>query len=166
MQIVPSLFRVNSLLDYDPDTGLFFWREFRNPLAKKGDIAGTLNKYTKYVVIAIDSISYPAHRLGFYMYYSRWPNGEIDHINHIRSDNRIVNLREVSRKGNMRNKTKSKRNSTGHTGVYKTTAGNWIARITVDGVVHNLGTYKTLEEAVKARQTAALLNNFHVNHGI
>ena len=44
-----------------------------------------------------------AHRLAWLLHHGEWPKGDIDHINRNRSDNRIENLRDVSRSANLLN---------------------------------------------------------------
>lgn len=79
----------------------------------------------------------------------------IDHINHNPSDNRKSNLRICEQKDNMRNKSLDKRNTTNHTGVYKSPYnGKWLAKICCDYRLINLGTFDTIEEAIQVRKEA------------
>lgn len=160
-----TLSRLQELLSYDPASGTFTWLAHRNSGATVGDLAGSLNT-DGYVVIGIDGKIYSGHRLAWFYQTGSWPKNEIDHVNHVRSDNRWSNLREETRQGNLMNKAKSKRNSSGHSGVYKTTAGNWIARICIQRKQVNLGTFATIADAVSARQAALRQHNFHPNHGL
>ena len=48
-----------------------------------------------YVVIRYAGKGYKAHRLAWLHVYGRWPNGPLDHINRLKNDNRIENLRET-----------------------------------------------------------------------
>ena len=100
------------------------------------------------------------------MYYGEWPREDIDHINHNRLDNRIENLRCVNDSINLRNKSKSKANTSGQTGVYRTAVGNWIARICVNHKQVNLGTFSDVAEAIAARKDAEKFYQFHPNHGL
>ena len=77
---------------------------------------------------------------------------EVDHINGDKWDNRKCNLRIVTHADNTKNRKLDKRNKSGYTGVKETKTGTWNAQIYCDGKCINLGTYKTKEEAVKARK--------------
>ena len=77
---------------------------------------------------------------------------EVDHINGDKWDNRKCNLRIVTHADNTKNRKLDKRNKSGYTGVKETKTGTWNAQIYCDGKRINLGTYKTKEEAVKARK--------------
>ena len=90
------------MLDYNPETGLFVWKQNRNRAAMKGMVAGTQNKTTGYVYIRIDGETHAAHNLAWFYIKKEWPI-EIDHDNRIRHDNRFVNLINGTRIDNMKN---------------------------------------------------------------
>lgn len=92
---------VKGYLDYDPDTGIFKWKN-------KNKTAGTING--KYIQLGIEYKKYYAHRIAWLYVYGYIPEKEIDHINGDSKDNRICNLREVDRCGNMQNIKKVKGN--------------------------------------------------------
>jgi hypothetical protein len=98
------------------------------------------------------------------MVYGEWPNCQIDHINGDRTDNRIVNLRAVSREENARNRKVPKNSSTGIIGVTKE-GGKWRAHIRIGGKKINLGRFENFDDAVCARKKANAHYNFHENHG-
>lgn len=107
-----------------------------------------------------------AHRAIWALANGAWPTNFIDHINGIPGDNRVVNLRDVPHKDNLRNARLSMANSTGCTGVYFVPRrSKWTARITVDGVEKSFGYHDTYEKAVAARHAAAARFGFHPNHG-
>ena len=83
---------LKELLDYNPETGLFTWNVYNN--IKNKTTAGTFND--GYIQIKIKQKIYQAHRLAWLYVYGEWPKGQIDHINGIRDDNRIENLRDVT----------------------------------------------------------------------
>jgi len=56
-----------------------------------------------YLIIKIKGKQYKAHRLVYLYFNGKFPKNEIDHINRIRSDNKIENLRDVTRQQNMDN---------------------------------------------------------------
>ncbi|WWD11038.1 HNH endonuclease [Escherichia phage Phagiculus] len=94
------------------------------------------------------------------------PKGmEIDHINHDRSENRIENLRLVSRQENAKNKGIYKSNTSGFSGVTIEKNGKFKARISVSGKRVALGTYIDFNDACNAIMKARLKYKFHENHG-
>ena len=104
-----------------------------------------------------------AHRLAWLYVYGCWPD-EIDHINQIRDDNRIANLRSVDRTTNCQNASRQKSES-GVTGLVKRYTGKWEARIQVNKKYIYLGIFSTKSEAIAARKAANVKYGFHENHG-
>lgn len=96
--------RLKELLHYDEDTGMFTWIVSTARCVKVGDIAGSKNG-KGYLHIMVDKRIYLAHRLAFLYVHGRFPEFT-DHINWIRDDNRISNLREVTQQENNQNKKK------------------------------------------------------------
>jgi hypothetical protein len=142
--------RLMELLDYAPETGLFYWRRRRGKM-RAGCEAGTLNGFG-YRAITIDERSYTAHRLAWLYVKGRHPRGLIDHRNRDRADNRIANLRECSHAENACNSVI--RNTSGFKGVHRDRC-RWRARITVNGKTLSLGTFDTAEAAALAYDRAA-----------
>ena len=82
---------LRSLLKYDSETGIFTWiASHKKP--KAGQAAGTVDR-DGYIIIRHGGRGYKAHRLAWLYVYGEWPTGMIDHINRVRHDNRIANLR-------------------------------------------------------------------------
>ena len=160
---------VRELLDYAPETGVFVWRErsgvpgwWNTRFA--GTAAGT-RAARGYVRICIDSKTRPAHRLAWLWTHGVWVE-ELDHINHDRADNRIANLRPVSRSANAQNRTLGICNTSGTIGVHKEAARSvWKATITVSGKAVFLGRFSDKQQALDARKNAERLYGFHENHG-
>ena len=141
-----TLERLRELLDYDPDTGAFTWRVSKGA-AKAGSIAGSVNG-DGYLYIMIDGRGYRAHRLAWLHVYGVWPANQIDHINCVRSDNRLENLREATQAENRRNIGMYRNNTSGAKGVYfRKGAGNYQAYGRLNGKQHHLGYHDTLEAA-------------------
>tara|TARA_R100001443_G_scaffold38428_5_gene51905 strand:+ start:260 stop:838 length:579 start_codon:yes stop_codon:yes gene_type:complete len=177
---------VRELLDYNPDTGDLFWKErplkyFKSERSarrwnttyagKKAFITKYKDYSSKHVRISrkVGSIfdkSYYAHRIIWLHYYGCWPKDQIDHINHDATDNRIINLREVSGFENQKNRKLNKNSKTGYTGVsWYEERNKYRARIRINSKDIHLGSYDSLEEAVEARRIANINYNFHPNHG-
>lgn len=146
---------VRELFNYDPQTGVFTRRIGRQGLhAKVGAIAGT-RKPSGYLTIWISGANHMAHRLAWLYVHGSWPDGHIDHINQVKDDNRIANLRVATRSENMQNRQRYKNNVSGFRGVYKTSPGRWTAKITANGRKLYFGPFKSPEEAYAAYCKAA-----------
>ncbi len=153
-----ALSRLKELLNYDYDTGIFTNKVTRSSgQSNEGVPAGFFEKSTGYTRLGIDTYQYAAHKLAWFMSYSEWPSEDIDHINGIKTDNRLVNLRLASRSENMQNKSAAQKNSkTGVRGV-SFYGGKYRAEITVNGISKKLGGWSTLAEAEAAYLTAKTL---------
>ena len=136
---------LKSLLHYDPDTGIFVWtvKRGRHPSGRE---ARCVNK-AGYIVIRINQKLYLAHRLAWLYMHGDLPK-EIDHINGIKSDNRISNLRPANRYQQMQNTKMRSHNKTGATGVtHCKQTGKYAAEVRVDGKRIWLGRFDCLELA-------------------
>ena len=169
---------LSRLLRYDRESGFLFWRE--RPLEMFKDIrsfrswnsmfAGKPALHTLgnhgYRRGKIYGVELLAHRAAWAVMNGAWPDGEIDHIDGNRLNNRADNLRDVSRVQNGQNLRRSSRNTSGRSGVsFNKLQGKWVAYIQVNGVFKYLGTHKTKDEAIVARRAAEIDAGFHANHG-
>lgn len=158
---------LKSILEYNIDTGDFTWKVKKSFRTIIGSIAGTLH-HSGYRNILINRKSYISHRLAFLYVYGNFPILEIDHINGIKDDNRLENLRECTRQQNSFNKAKPIRNSSGYKGVsWHKSANKYIAQYTLHGKSNYIGLYNTAEEASKAYQAKAkqIQGIFYYNEG-
>lgn len=140
-------------LEYQPDTGLFFWRESGRG-RKAGVPAGNIDASSAgYVRIHVGGKRHQAHRLAWRFYYGAFPSVEmdIDHVNGIRSDNRISNLRLATRSQNAINSGIYSSNTVGLKGVSRS-RNVFVSTATVNGATCHLGRYKTAEQAHVAYQ--------------
>jgi hypothetical protein len=171
-QIDPVTLR--ELLDYDPIKGSFVWlKRDRTWFASdrlydswNTEFAGspaltnlTDNGYLRGTIL---QQTYLAHRVAYAICFG-WCR-EIDHINGVRTDNRIVNLRSVTKSENARNQPLKSNNSSGVVGVSRG-KDCWRAEITVQGKVIRLGNFHFFTDAVEARRLAENKYSFHPNHG-
>lgn len=134
-------------LDYESSTGNFIWKSDSRNNPRKGKVAGY--KKDGYVVIETNRKAIRAHRLAWYLEYGEVPD-EIDHINGIKSDNRISNLRKSNRNQNCYNRKARSDSGTGVKGVHFSKAnGKFKADATVNKKRFHLGYFLTMEEAEK-----------------
>lgn len=141
----------NKYFSYDPETGILIWK-ITNNRKKAGDEAGLVHISDGSKVVTLFSKQYKYHRIAWLLHHGKWPDGVIDHINGIKTDNRISNLRDVSNLINAQNQRKAaKNNKTGYLGVSKRKRSvRWRASIKVNGLTKDLGTFATAEEAHQA----------------
>lgn len=187
---LPSVDLLRKLLDYDPETGSVRWKT-RTPdlftatpsrsaevscanfntlwAGRETALAEFRNGYRtlsiKAAGLAFNSML--AHRVVWAIYYGAYPKGQIDHINGIRSDNRINNLRDVSADKNRRNAKRRSNNTSGFGGVYyKASRRKWVANISNDGVRTHLGVFEYRFDAVLARLLAEKAHGYTARHGL
>ena len=145
--------KVHQLLDYDPETGELKWKVARGN-RKMGAVAGSVGP-DGYRQIEINRKNYRGHRLAWLWWYGYFPENDIDHINRVRSDNRLSNLREVSRTCNSRNcVTRSKSRSEVNGVFWDEKSEKWRSSIMVASKAKCLGRHKDLVEAVAHRLAA------------
>lgn len=140
--------RVRELLSYDPDTGVLRWK-VRASGRKMDKEAGST--YLGYRSTCVQGREYKNHRLAWIITYGVWPKHQIDHINGVRDDNRLENLRDVAPIVNLQNRHNAPVNnlSTGLLGVDK--VGNrFRAAIMAEGKRRHIGLFKTALEAHEA----------------
>lgn len=146
--------RIKEVLRYDPDTGLFHWNIRRGRCAA-GEIAGTPQS-KGYLSIRVDTKRYLSHRLAWFYMTGKWPVDQVDHINGERTDNRFVNLRDVTAQANQQNQRHAQTGNTSNflgVSFYKA-YGKYKAEISRAGVYKFLGYFITPEAAHAAYLTA------------
>ena len=142
---------LRSILNYDPATGIFTRKVSTSNSVKVGGSP----EGGGYRCIRVCSRLHKAHRLAWLYVYGVWPEGQLDHINRIRTDNRIANLRDVSHKQNGQNRSKPSNNTSGHPGVcWHKQKSKWRAQIMHNYKQIHLGCFTTIEEAISARKAA------------
>jgi hypothetical protein len=139
---------LRALLHYDPETGEFTWVAYRQGIYA-GKVAGSpgTKGYLR-IRIGMDDRrhEFKAHHLAWLWVYGEWPTVEIDHKDGNKLNNAISNLRLATTSQNQGNRKRPSTNSTGYKGVSR--QDRWYrAKITHNGVKHNLGLFKTPEEA-------------------
>lgn len=112
---------------------------------------GSLDK-DGYLIIKVKKKQFKAHRIVWLLHYGKFPKMELDHINHNRTDNRIENLREVDRQGNIVNIPLLPNPQTGYIGIsYDNVTKGLKAKYTFrhKGKVYR---FRNLEDAVKEKE--------------
>lgn len=116
-----------------------------------GKEAGILNKTSGYVYVSLDNITYKAHRLIYVLVYGREPEDEVDHVNGVKTDNRLVNLRLATKSENQRNARIRKDNTTLFKNVsFHKRQQKYNARCTIGGKRVHIGSFDTPEMAYEA----------------
>lgn len=133
--------RLTQVLSYDPETGLFRWKERLSRRIHIGDIAGTLNKKENCIHIKIDKVHYLAQRLAWFYVTKVWPDKLVDHRNRIRTDNRFSNLRLATPAQNQHNRATPK----GYKWDQK--RGLWVATVRANYKLIYLGAFKEERDA-------------------
>jgi hypothetical protein len=120
--------------------------------------AGSVSK-SGYIYLSVDRKILLAHRIAWALAYGDWPNGHVDHVNGVRTDNRLCNLRDCERASNNANSKLRKDSSSGFKGVsFSKKMNKWYGQIRANGRLYYLGSYHTPEEAHAAYVNAAKLH--------
>ena len=138
---------------YDAETGSLE-RKLNNGKWRVCGHEPTCNGYGR---VGIDGKKYSTHRLIWLLVYGEWPENDIDHIDRDRMNNRLENLRAVTRTENNHNHGVHKNNSSGYPGVslFKRDK-KYRAQIRINGKCISLGLYITAEEAFTAHMLAKI----------
>ena len=142
--------RLRELLHYDPETGVFTWRVTASYRRIAGSVAGGQKTSKGYLRVGIDREVYMAHRLVWFHVHGRWPSSDVDHINGVRSDNRLSNLRDVSRSVNLQNRRASSKPGRLLGTAWVESRQCWHANIKKNGQVKFLGAFQTEGDAHEA----------------
>ena len=169
---LPSIEYLHKRILCDAEKGKWFWRDCEDmPISWRSRLSGTEAFTTVdrkgYLRGTIKCKNLFSHRVIWSMHYGDWPAGQIDHINGIRTDNRITNLRVVTNQENAKNMAMKKSNKSGVTGVYwNKKAKKWRAAIMIAGKDHHLGFFSNIEDAAAVRLAALAQYGFGIRHGL
>jgi hypothetical protein len=155
--------RCNELFEYRD--GQLIRKLATRAFVKVGDSVGTTSA-GGYLTVRVDGKIFKVSRIIYAMHYGDPGQKQVDHINHIRTDNRIENLRIVTVQENAHNQSKLKRNTSGFTGVnWNKKAERWVVHINVDKKQAYLGSFKKKRDAIFRRKLAEIAYGYHSNHG-
>lgn len=167
---------IRELVEYEHTTGVFKWRHrsrkwFKNYGSFKawnskfpGSVAGGFDGHG-HREVRILGVSYRAHRLAWAYMTGRWPDGQIDHINGDRADNRFQNLRVVDNRQNGMNCGMNRLNTSGFKGVtWNKSRRKWQAGVTIYGQYKYIGLFECPKEAHDAYAVAASRAGFTDRH--
>ena len=154
-----------NLLEYKE--GALYWKARQSGRCLAGSLAGCQGR-DGYLRLCYKRRLYMLHRVIWEMHNGPIPAGMfIDHINGDRSDNRIENLRVVTRSINGRNRRMHSNNVSGVNGVsFHTRQGKWCAYLYLNRKRFHLGYFDNLEDAKQARLAAQQGHNFTDRHGL
>lgn len=157
------------VLSYDEKSGELRWEKHPSIRHQRfnGKIAGSVNKQG-YVVVSLYNYPFRAHRVIWAMINNGISDNEyIDHINGVKSDNRISNLRLATEAENHQNQKLCKRNTSGVKGViWEASRGMWRCQIMKNRKSYLIGRFKDIESAKKAMEKArASLHGNFANNG-
>lgn len=147
---------------YDRETGKLTRRAVTSGRVV-GSTVGSL-RGDGYIVVHVNNVKYLAHRLIWFMENGEWPTQEIDHINGVKNDNRIANLREATRSLNCQNVKGARGDSRSGVKGVRRNYNKWEAYIRVAGTRYYLGLYQTKEQARQAYLAAK--NKLHTAHEV
>jgi hypothetical protein len=160
-----NLADLKEYFEYNPTTGNLIWKKNWYQ-SKVGKIVNKIGK-NGYIFLDFKTHRMYAHRVVFALFYDNWPDSHVDHINGIKHDNRISNLRLASPSQNLHNMKSHPRNTSGVKGVYwNKQKKKWQAQIRANGKVRNLGRFNDIKDAESVvRKFREELHGEFTNHG-
>lgn len=175
LQPLPPFAELNDRLAYCKQSGRLEWRVLDRSYFSSDRLWNSYNarwagrdaftcRSDSGFIGRISGQHYYAHRIAYALATGAEPEGFIDHINGNPYDNRLANLRVVTKSGNGKNRGRFRATSRPYHGVCKK-GPSWTATIKSDGQDYWLGSFKTLDEAIAARKRAEREHGFHQNHG-
>lgn len=139
--------QLKKIVHYDPDTGIFtrLHRPYGCRVLDWQNFGTTHN--AGYLHVCINYDKYLLHRLAWLYVHGYMPK-EIDHINKNKRDNRIKNLREVTRQQNKLNQGPQSNNTSGYRGIdFLAHLGKYRVRVAKE----HLGLFESIEDAIAVR---------------
>lgn len=161
----------HDFFEYEDGKLIWIYREIGRDTKRwngrySGKEAGKVNS-KGYIDVKLQGKMYKAHRIIWEMHNGEIPKGmQIDHINRVRCDNRIKNLRLATNQSNQRNCNIRIDNTSGHVGVgFHKLTGKWFAHIGVDGKTLFSKLMDSIDDAILERELMSRMYKFDENHG-
>mgnify|MGYP003638878544 CR=1 FL=1 len=149
-ELIPYYEKARSTLIYDSISGLITWGEKTGKRVNIGDTAGCINsRGYRHIRVTIDNHprELKAHRIAWFIYYGKLPYA-LDHVDGLKHNNSILNLRECNHSENAMNRGLNKNNKSGFKGVSWNKADKkWVAKISKDGETFTLGMFNSPKKA-------------------
>lgn len=146
----PTQEQVALLFSYDSKTGVLVRKITVSSNAKAGAVVGSVNS-DGYLCVGINKTTYKVHQIIWLLVNGKWPNGVIDHINRIKVDNRIENLRDTTVLVNNINKGVRKDSNTGVTNVtWRERDKRFYAACRKNGKQNYIGSFTCIKDAANA----------------
>lgn len=166
MQTKPTQTQLREYLSYDENTGELVWIKKPSKKTVLNSRAGSLVTTTGYRSIHIFGKSYPEHHIIWCWYYGYYPTKQIDHIDQIRDNNRIKNLREVTQAVNSRNRSRRRNTRVEEAGIwFNRRTRRYVAEITLNQKKVYQRSFENVEDAITSRKAKLIELGFHENHG-
>lgn len=168
----------SELIRLEPKTGLLFWLKRSEEMfsSSKAHVTWNARFSDKEALTWSDrngyrsghilSVRCMAHRVVWLLSHGEWPHGFVDHIDGDPGNNKVENLRDVTRQENALNKRIPINNKSGCIGVYWNTRKQvWVANISSGSKRREIGYFTEFSAAVAARKAAEVSAGYHANHG-
>jgi hypothetical protein len=177
LEEIMTIDTLHSIIEYNPITGKLYWRERTYDMISilnmtKAGIHSFNSRFAGkelsnkpgnngYLMVGMmlngAKITELQHRVAWALFHNKWAATDqvtvLDHINRDKTDNRIINLREVSNTDNHYNVDVRANNTSSKTGVsYKKDKKMWQAYYFFQEKQYHLGYFKDFEEAVAKRE--------------
>lgn len=159
INILKGLFTV----DYESGTLI---RRVSTYRAQKEAVAG-YKANNGYLAVSVVGVRALVHRVIWAIHYDAWPEGDIDHIDNDKTNNRIPNLRMATKSQNSMNTRIRKDSTTGIKGVcYNSANSNYRVRLIKDNTPVEVGSFLTIQAAAEAVKLARKkIHGDFCNHG-
>jgi hypothetical protein len=144
---LPSREEIAAKFSYDPETGVITNRRTGYVYRHRSEGG--------YARLMVGKRSIAGHWIAWMLTHGRWPYPMLDHINGIRHDNRLVNLREATTQQNLQSRPMHKRNKLGVKGVIREPTGAYRAQLWTNGRFVLQARYQTLPEAKAAYEAVS-----------
>jgi hypothetical protein len=157
----PTIKELREYLDYDPYTGALWWKKARGSITAGASITGINSR--GYAQFKFNGYSLVAHRVVFALHHGHWPQPCCDHINGIKTDNRVANLRECTPSENQHNRAGSNNTTTGIKGVRRD-KGGYLVRIYLNNIARTKWFHLLEDAAAYAKQLREQLHGEFARH--